>query len=120
MKKAVFCLLGLLGFVGTPAVAADMPVPWTAPPAAEARWNWTGFYVGGGLGGDWSRFETKLTTVNGPVPLFAPGDVGRINTLGSPTIWTLNRGIRRQARLQLPGELLGFWLGRQCLVYWFP
>jgi outer membrane immunogenic protein len=89
MKKAIFCLLGLLGFIGTPALAADMPVSWAGSAPPPAIWNWGGFYLGGGLGGDWSRYETKLTTVNGPTPLFAPADVGRINALGSPTITTL-------------------------------
>jgi outer membrane immunogenic protein len=93
MKKAIFCLFGLLGFIGTPAFAADMPVRWATPEAPPTIWNWTGFYLGGGLGGDWSRYETKLTTVNGAVPLFAPGDIGRLNGLGSPTISTLTGAV---------------------------
>ena len=93
MKKAIYCLLGLLGFIGTPALAADMPVRWAAPEVGPAIWNWTGFYIGGGLGGDWSRYETKLTTVNGATPLFAAGDIGRLNALGSPTISTLTGAV---------------------------
>ena len=98
MKKAIYCLIGLLGFFGSPALAADMPVSWAAPATPPTIWNWTGFYLGGGLGGDWSRYETKNTTVNGAVPLFVgAGDIGRLNGLGSPTISTLTGAVGGRA-----------------------
>ncbi|HEX5210157.1 MAG TPA: outer membrane protein [Pseudolabrys sp.] len=39
------------------AQAADMPARpvYKAPAVAPAPWNWSGFYVGGTLGGIWSR-----------------------------------------------------------------
>jgi outer membrane immunogenic protein len=66
-----------------------MPARWVAPPPAEAPWSWTGFYIGGGAGGSWTRSETKLTLVNGATPLFAAADVGRVNFLGSPNLASL-------------------------------
>jgi outer membrane immunogenic protein len=41
----------LLGSVGT-AFAADMPLK--APPPPVPVWTWTGFYVGGSVGGKWN------------------------------------------------------------------
>src|SRR6202166_3661404 len=54
MKKL---LLGTAAFIAfaAPAVAADMPArPYTKAPAytaPEAVYNWTGFYIGGNIGG---------------------------------------------------------------------
>jgi outer membrane immunogenic protein len=42
----------LMGTIGT-ASAADMAVK--APPPVMAVWSWTGFYIGGDVGGTWAR-----------------------------------------------------------------
>src|SRR6516164_6857402 len=56
MKRVV--LVGVLvSALGGVASAADVPVkaPYSAPPAPPAYYTWTGFYIGGNLGGAWSR-----------------------------------------------------------------
>ena len=56
--KRLFLGLGCTVLLASPAPAADMsrPVPaYKAPPAVMAPiYNWTGFYIGGHLGGDWA------------------------------------------------------------------
>src|SRR5262245_40881874 len=58
MKKFLFSVATLVALAG-PAVAADMaPRPYTkAPPAPTVPaivYNWTGFYIGGHVGGDFA------------------------------------------------------------------
>jgi outer membrane immunogenic protein len=64
---ALACTSALLfGFAVSTASAADLPVrmPVKAPPpAVVAVYNWTGFYIGGNVGGAWLR---KSVTELGP------------------------------------------------------
>jgi outer membrane immunogenic protein len=65
-------LAGLACVVAIPAVAADLsrPAPITKAPIAPiaAIYDWTGFYVGGNVGGKWGRFDE---VVNAPVSALA-------------------------------------------------
>jgi outer membrane immunogenic protein len=58
MKRLVFACIVLLALAAAgPVVAADMRVKapvYKAPPAMVAAHNWTGFYVGGSIGGRWA------------------------------------------------------------------
>jgi outer membrane immunogenic protein len=52
MNRLLSCAVGAITVIGTPVLAADMAVkapPPVAPVAPVA--NWTGFYVGGVIGG---------------------------------------------------------------------
>jgi hypothetical protein len=50
MKKLLFAMAGSVFLVGSPAFSADLPVKaYKAPMPAEL--SWTGFYIGGHLGG---------------------------------------------------------------------
>jgi outer membrane immunogenic protein len=51
MKKSAFGLMFVFLFVGSQAYAADMPLKAPVPAPAQ---SWTGFYVGGEVGGAWS------------------------------------------------------------------
>jgi outer membrane immunogenic protein len=56
--------------VAAPAMAADLPARpvYKAPePVAAAVYSWTGFYVGGNLGGKWGRFDQRISTGTGAV-----------------------------------------------------
>jgi hypothetical protein len=49
------------------AMAADMPLKAPPPPAPVEVYSWTGFYLGGNLGGKWSRYHSTITSGNGSV-----------------------------------------------------
>jgi outer membrane immunogenic protein len=54
------------------SLAADMPLK--APPAPMApSWTWTGFYIGGNVGGGWSADPTVTFTPNDPFSASAFG-----------------------------------------------
>lgn len=65
MKKIVLAL-GLLG-VASSAQAADLRarMPVKAPPPMVAIYNWTGFYIGGHVGGAFSRSPAVTTVTAG-------------------------------------------------------
>ena len=60
MKKVLLASAALVAQIASPALAADWPViappyaPPPSPPPAIYSW-WTGCYLGGNLGGDWTR-----------------------------------------------------------------
>src|ERR1700760_1867465 len=39
------------------ASAADLPMYAKAAPGVVPVYNWTGFYIGGNIGGEWGRFN---------------------------------------------------------------
>ena len=55
MKKFLIGAVALITLTGTAASAADLPArTYTkAPSMPAAIYNWTGFYIGGHIGGDW-------------------------------------------------------------------
>jgi outer membrane immunogenic protein len=62
----------ILSIVGLgSAAAADLPVKYKAPPAPPpAVWNWSGFYIGGNLGGAVSDNHTNYN-----MPFTTPGNI---------------------------------------------
>jgi outer membrane immunogenic protein len=59
MKKLLIAGAALAALIGTPALAADMPVK--APLPAAPAWSWTGFYLGGNIGYSVGRDPTNQT-----------------------------------------------------------
>lgn len=56
MRKLLVATVALAALVGTPALAADMAAPvYKAPPPPAPIFSWTGFYIGGELGGAWAN-----------------------------------------------------------------
>ena len=84
MKKVV--LLGTIcfGFLNSPALSADIPARvYKAPVAAPAPVStWTGFYIGGEVGGAWANSDVVVTTP--PGGNFFTGD--RLSS-GDPSGW---------------------------------
>jgi outer membrane immunogenic protein len=74
MKKLLLGSISALTLLaGNPAIAADLAPAYKAPPVvAPVPWTWTGFYVGGNLGGGWGQ---ELMDKNQIVVFTAPGPV---------------------------------------------
>src|SRR5215217_3991032 len=62
MKKTLLAGAALLMLFGGVATAADMPVKAPMRPAADAAYNWSGFYVGANAGHSAGRAEIDYTT----------------------------------------------------------
>jgi outer membrane immunogenic protein len=78
MRKFILgILIALTG--ATCATAADLYVK--APVMAPA-YNWTGFYIGGNVGGAWGNFDPTTSTIFSPVGYFAASSVAAINGVG--------------------------------------
>jgi len=83
MKKTSIALLAAASLLAITqaASAADMSRPiYKAPPPVAPVWSWTGFYIGGHLGGAWS---SESATVAGfgaggidPSGFIAGGQIG--------------------------------------------
>ena len=56
MKKTLLAIVAIAG-LAAPAMAADMPVKYKAPPPPPVYFSWTGCYVGGHIGGLWVKKE---------------------------------------------------------------
>jgi outer membrane immunogenic protein len=71
VKKLAVCSIAL---IGTPALAADLPVKAPPPPSAPV-WSWTGFYVGGNVGYSVGRDPTDLANPSSGSPAITPAGV---------------------------------------------
>jgi outer membrane immunogenic protein len=68
MKKALVGLVAIAALVGTPALAADMPMK--APSTPAPAYSWTGFYIGANAGGAWDETQFQYN-VTGATPATA-------------------------------------------------
>jgi outer membrane immunogenic protein len=72
------------------AFAADLDLPThKAPPAlsnSPAAYNWTGFYLGGNLGGAWGSSDAATTTVWSPTGYFDATSIPAIGAVGAQSI----------------------------------
>ena len=61
MSKCLIVAAGILAASVTAGAAADMRMPVKAPPIVEPPISWSGFYLGGDLGGSWGRGRSDQT-----------------------------------------------------------
>jgi outer membrane immunogenic protein len=72
MHRYVIAAIAVVTATGM-AAAADFPsMPIKAPPAMQALYNWTGFYLGANAGGGWSDVDNEFGTF--ALPAFASLD----------------------------------------------
>jgi outer membrane immunogenic protein len=80
MRKSLIVIAATAILGGSPVLAADMALKAPAPPVS-AVYNWTGWYLGGNLGGKWG---STSDTVNFAPNAVLPGGA----SLGLPTLDT--------------------------------
>jgi outer membrane immunogenic protein len=74
MRKLLLGLTAIGALVATPAMAADLGMPVKAPPAPVVpAYSWTGFYIGGEIGGGWASETTTIITQSSAHPGFPVG-----------------------------------------------
>jgi outer membrane immunogenic protein len=54
VKRLILGVIALSAIISTPTVAADMPFK-VRPVAVDPAYDWSGFYIGGSVGGVWTR-----------------------------------------------------------------
>ena len=64
MKKFLLGSVGLAAMLAGPAMAADMRLP--PPPPPVAYYDWTGVYVGFGVGGVWDKVNRTYPNIVAP------------------------------------------------------
>ncbi|WP_298241075.1 outer membrane protein [uncultured Bradyrhizobium sp.] len=85
MKKLLLAIASVV--LGTATVqAADLAAHYTKAPVMASAYNWTGFYVGGNLGGQWGSADPTTSTVYSPIGYFAVSSVPAINTVGAQSL----------------------------------
>jgi outer membrane immunogenic protein len=95
MKKMILALTAVAAFTGS-AIAADLPArTYTkAPMMADPVYNWTGFYIFGGIGGGvWDADNSSFVTRTG-TPIFVnqrQGGDGWFGTVGAGYDWQFNQ-----------------------------
>jgi len=68
------------------AQAADLAAHYTKAPVMAQVANWTGFYVGGNLGGQWGSADANTTTLFPVAAYFADSSVPAIAAVGAQRI----------------------------------
>jgi outer membrane immunogenic protein len=82
MKRLL--LAAVLAVYGTASVsAADIAPRYTKAPAMAPAYDWTGFYIGGNVGGQWGSSDPTTTTVFPSVAYFADTSVTAIAGVGA-------------------------------------
>lgn len=82
MKKFLLAVASIV--LGTASAhAADLAAQYTKAPIMAPAYNWTGFYVGGNVGGQWGDSDLNTSTVFSPTGYFAASSVPAINTVGA-------------------------------------
>ena len=68
MKRVLVIGAAVIAMFAGPAFAADMPLKAPPPPPAPVAPSWTGFYLGGEVGEEWSKNHWDPTCVQGGGP----------------------------------------------------
>jgi outer membrane immunogenic protein len=85
MKKFLLAVASVGSVILGPASvqAADLAAQYTNAPMMAPAYNWTGFYVGGNVGGQWGSADPTTSTVFDPPGYFAASSVPAINAVGA-------------------------------------
>lgn len=82
MKKFLLAVASVV--LGTASVqAADLAAHYTKAPLMAPAYNWTGFYVGGNVGGQWGSAGPNTSTIWTAAGYFGNTSVPAINSVGA-------------------------------------
>ena len=82
-----FLLAAAIAVLGTASVqAADLAAHYAKAPMMATAYSWTGFYVGGNVGGQWGSANAATTTLDPPLTYFATSSVPVIAAVGAQRI----------------------------------
>ncbi|MBR0788822.1 porin family protein [Bradyrhizobium manausense] len=82
-----FLLAAAIAALGTASVqAADLAAHYAKAPMMATAYSWTGFYVGGNVGGQWGSANAATTTLDPPLTYFATSSVPVIAAVGAQRI----------------------------------
>ncbi|MCK1382009.1 porin family protein, partial [Bradyrhizobium sp. 24] len=85
MKKFLLAVAAVV--LGSASVqAADLAARYTKAPMMATAYNWTGFYVGGNVGGQWGSADPATSTVFAPAGYFADTSVTAIAAVGAQRV----------------------------------
>lgn len=85
MKK--FLLAAAAVVLGSASLqAADLAAHYTKAPMMATAYNWTGFYVGGNVGGQWGSADPATSTAFDPAAYFASSSVSAIAAVGAQRV----------------------------------
>jgi len=105
MLKVASAALLAVGLVALPHAAADAE---QAKAPAYAAYNWTGFYIGGTVGGARSTNKVRANTVDGPLPAQFQEDGPAVSAFGSNDISQTN--VIFGGKVGFNQQLRGNWL----------
>jgi outer membrane immunogenic protein len=81
--RALASVLSVAGL--NAAMAADMPVKARPPVVVAEVFSWTGFYIGGDVGGAWGRDDVTHSTLVAAPGLAFPVDAAAVTAASSPS-----------------------------------
>jgi outer membrane immunogenic protein len=85
MKKFLLAVASVV--LGSASVqAADLSAHYTKAPMMATAYNWTGFYVGGTVGGQWGNADPSTSTLFPVAAYFADSSVTAIGTIGAQRV----------------------------------
>jgi outer membrane immunogenic protein len=85
MRKILLAIASLV-LGAASAQAADLAAHYTKAPMVAAAYNWTGFYVGANIGGQWGSADPTTSTVFSPTGYFATSSVPAIAAVGAQNV----------------------------------
>jgi outer membrane immunogenic protein len=109
--KIVISVCSIIFLLGTQALGADMALKAPPPQPVALPYNWTGFYLGGDVGGGWSDEAVNYSPNDQVAARLLNGNAGILGQQPFPTVPT-----------RLAGVVGGFEAGynwqfsQQCLV----
>lgn len=85
MKKLLLAVAAVV--LGAASVhAADLAAHYAKAPVMAPAYNWTGFYVGGNVGGHWGSANPATSTIWTPTDYFVPTSVPAIAAVGAQSV----------------------------------